>query len=510
MWNHPGRRLVCLLLLFLGVLPVSQTMAAPLPAIPGSIRTIHYPAKALSFDPTTDLITQFDYGLVWQSSDDEIASLLVAKPADWDGTSEVTFHLDFVTEHAASGTVVFRISAQALDIGDLPDDGFDLSGTPVPVSGAGQVHRQSFTIPAVVLGDNPLWVVVIQREGPPPAGRETYPGAVTLMSVELSYTGGAQSAANTSVPANALGYSGSDPGITQGRTGVRWARDESSGGWAILPKPADWDGTSPVQLRLFFYPLTDASGTIDFFIRPQAFNPGDPWSDGNAITTIPLTSNAKYRISAQTFLIPAAEFGEKDLWSIAIQRSATGTTYLGDVVVVALDLTYNRKVNFLTEQALTGNALNYAKTSPILTQVSHGLGWQADGRDAGYLILPRPPGWNGSRELHVKLYFLTTAAGDGEVEFFIRPRSYNPGDLFGDAISYRGPRIHVSQASQVQVQDIPFPASRFGDKDLWVLSIQRSGPAPLGAETYLQEVVLLAVKIDYTNRLFLPSIVKTP
>jgi hypothetical protein len=65
--------------------------------------------------------------------------------------------------------------------------------------------------------------------------------------------------------------------------------------------------------------------------------------------------------------------------------------------------------------------------------------------------------------------------------------------------------VPVSQASQIREQTITIPAARFGDKALWVITIQREG----SLETYAGDVILTSVSLSYSQppyRIFLPML----
>ncbi|HZD57166.1 MAG TPA: hypothetical protein VE136_10610, partial [Anaerolineales bacterium] len=60
---------------------------------------------------------------------------------------------------------------------------------------------------------------------------------------------------------------------------------------------------------------------------------------------------------------------------------------------------------------------------------------------------------------------------------------------------------------QIGEQVITIPASRFGTKNLWVITIQRQG----AQDTYPDDVILMSVELRYTptpKRIFLPIIIK--
>jgi hypothetical protein len=140
------------------------------------------------------------------------------------------------------------------------------------------------------------------------------------------------------------------------------------------------------------------------------------------------------------------------------------------------------------------NALNFDGTSTIITQFGSGLRWQANFANGAYLMLPRPLDWDGTSDVTLQLYFAAVASGSGNVDFFIRPRAFDPGDNFADASSFDGAAVSLTQANQIGRQTFTIPAARFGAKSLWVITLQRGG----SEETYTGDVILFAVDLRYT------------
>ncbi len=97
----------------------------------------------------------------------------------------------------------------------------------------------------------------------------------------------------------------------------------------------------------------------------------------------------------------------------------------------------------------------------------------------------------------LKLYFMTKNTTGGNVVFFIRPRSFNDGETFADASSLSAVSpvsVPAGSQSKIYSQTFNIPYSRFGTKNLWVVTIQRQGTG----ETYTDDLTLMAVEIVYT------------
>ncbi|HZX00004.1 MAG TPA: hypothetical protein VFF10_08070 [Trueperaceae bacterium] len=161
---------------------VNENFANLVDAIEGE-RTLAFPAPALGSNPDSPVITAFATGLRWQPDFSEGANLLIPKPTDWDGTTDVVLEVYFFPLSGAAGAVDFFIRPRAFDIGDIISDASSQSETPVPASGFLVLAKQSFTIEASRLSGGELWHITIQRGG----GGETYPDDVVVVSVAHKY-----------------------------------------------------------------------------------------------------------------------------------------------------------------------------------------------------------------------------------------------------------------------------------------------------------------------------------
>jgi len=148
---------------------------------------------------------------------------------------------------------------------------------------------------------------------------------------------------NLSFPATALSFEPSSTIIVPTALGLRWQASFSNSAFLTLPRPADWDGTSNVVMRLYFQATTSNSGNVQWFIRPRAYAPGDTFADAtsqvpDALTPVPFGS--VLQVFDQAFTIPATRFGNKPLWVISLQRAATNETYTDDLILFAVELSY--------------------------------------------------------------------------------------------------------------------------------------------------------------------------
>jgi hypothetical protein len=175
------------------------------------------------------------------------------------------------------------------------------------------------------------------------ARAHTHTGA-TVVDGSLNAADIADRVRNISFPAQVLNR---DPnstiitGFSLGSfgAGLRWQANFANGAYLILAKPSDWDGGT-VTLKLHFYAITAGAGNVAFFIRPRAYNAGDLFDDVGSVNAPAVPLSQQYQIGEQVFTIPAARFGNDNLWVITLQRGGTGETYTGDVMLAAVELIY--------------------------------------------------------------------------------------------------------------------------------------------------------------------------
>jgi hypothetical protein len=173
--------------------------------------------------------------------------------------------------------------------------------------------------------------------------------------------------------------------------------------------------------------------------------------------------------------------------SIAGRQIVDGSVGSGDISDVPRTLVF------------PAQALNINPSSNIIQRTAgglfgSGLQWTFSGSDAAHLPMPRPSDWDGTSDVLLTLWFTTLTAADGTVSFFVRPRTYNPGDSFQDVTGTVGTPVTMAGAVQLYRQIITIPAARFGTKSYWQLVIQRD----VGSGTYSGDVLVTSVNVTYT------------
>ncbi len=145
------------------------------------------------------------------------------------------------------------------------------------------------------------------------------------------------------------------------------------------------------------------------------------------------------------------------------------------------------------------NALSYTSGDAVIKQSATGLDWAASFSSPAYLWITKPSDWDGSSDVVLRIYFQVTSNNGGSAGFFIRPRSYNVGNVFADAASQNADGSSVVTVSAngnrtIYSQTFTMPANKFA-RDNWVVTLQRLGA---GTETYGDSVILHTVEISYT------------
>jgi hypothetical protein len=147
-------------------------------------RTISFPARSLSREPTQIIITENSLGLIWQQDYHHGAFLMIRKPSNYTG-GDVEFSILFETTTETAGVVDFFIRPRSVNHGDGFADASSVNSTGISVSGKvgfGTMYEEKCTIPENSFS-NDWWILTIQRQG----SASTYTDAVIVTSVALSY-----------------------------------------------------------------------------------------------------------------------------------------------------------------------------------------------------------------------------------------------------------------------------------------------------------------------------------
>ncbi|MDT3680896.1 MAG: hypothetical protein ROY82_00270 [Truepera sp.] len=173
-------------------------------------------------------------------------------------------------------------------------------------------------------------------------------------------------------------------------------------------------------------------------------------------------------------------------------------TFTAGEVIRAADVNANFEalraaVDGTRSVSFPANALNFDPTSTVITAVPLGLSWQHSFAGPAFLAIQRPLDWDDTASVQLDLYFSPTTSAGGNIAFFIRPRSYEPGDALIDATSMDAPAAAAAGYRVFAKQTFTIPASVF-DGELWIVSLQRDST---GADTYSDDVILHSVALTY-------------
>jgi hypothetical protein len=190
--------------------------------------------------------------------------------------------------------------------------------------------------------------------------------------------------------------------------------------------------------------------------------------------------------------VTTAKIADGNVATADLANNAVISAKIADETITAADIqNITRNISF------PASSINYSATSTVITQTGNGLTWKSDYSNAAFITIAKPSDWLETSNVTLKLYFMENVAAGGVVAFFIRPRSYNPGDTFADASS-QSPDSPVTVAANgtmgLYAQTFTIPYNRFGTKSLWVITMQRQGTG----ETFTDDLILMAVELIYT------------
>lgn len=195
--------------------------------------------------------------------------------------------------------------------------------------------------------------------------------------------------------------------------------------------------------------------------------------------------------------VPYALYGEdedadpeNELQTLRLQSD--GILQISNGNAVNLGLPSRRKIS------IPAASLDYNSSSSIISNDGTGLVWKNNFANSASIVLPKPTDYTDG-DVTFRIIFLVSTSNNGKVEFFIRPRSYNSGDTFGDAQSIVDNTVSVTPTTgfgRIYEQEITIPANRL-QKDWWFISIQRNSG---GSSLLTEDVNVLGTSLEYSVR----------
>ena len=244
-------------------------------------------------------------------------------------------------------------------------------------------------------------------------------------------------------------------------------------------------------------PQTNANGLVSIEIGggvpvTGTFS-GINWTSGPYFlkTETDPTGGTTYSVSGTSQLLSVPYALNASLAS-GLANNTVASANIVDESIVAADI-HDRQRNII----FPANALNYDKSSTILSQSYIGILWESDATNGAYLIIPKPLDWDEASNVTMKLFFRVETNNSGVVVFFIRPRAFNSSETYADAtgiLPVSNVTVPVNSLYKIYEESFTIASTRFGTKNMWIITIQRNGTG----ETYVDNVHLLCVELIYT------------
>ncbi|WP_129673946.1 hypothetical protein [Candidatus Chloroploca sp. Khr17] len=129
---------------------------------------------------------------------------------------------------------------------------------------------------------------------------------------------------------------------------LRWAANVNDEAGFYLARPADWDGTSPVTVRVFFALGGNGAGAVNWRLKLNTYTPGSgEWltnpgtRDADSLLTFP-SGPSWYRIYSQSFTLTDSNLAATSLWSFFLLRgnAANSETFAGQLYLLNVEVEY--------------------------------------------------------------------------------------------------------------------------------------------------------------------------
>ena len=130
--------------------------------------------------------------------------------------------------------------------------------------------------------------------------------------------------------------------------GLRWAADSTDRAGFYMSRPADWDGQSPVKVRITFALGSSDAGAVNWRLRLNRYTPhSGEWltnpaaRDADQILAF-ASGPSSLRIYDQTFTLQSADFYDEPYWAMFFTRGddTNGETFSGSLYVMGVDVVY--------------------------------------------------------------------------------------------------------------------------------------------------------------------------
>jgi hypothetical protein len=131
--------------------------------------------------------------------------------------------------------------------------------------------------------------------------------------------------------------------------GLRWGANPTERGGFYMIRPADWDGQSPVKVRITFALGNSDAGAVNWRLRMNSYTPNNgEWltnpaaRDADQILAF-ASGPSSLRIYDQTFTLQPADFSDEPYWSMFFTRgdATNGETFASNLYVMGVDVIYH-------------------------------------------------------------------------------------------------------------------------------------------------------------------------
>ena len=140
-------------------------------------------------------------------------------------------------------------------------------------------------------------------------------------------------------------------------------------------------------------------------------------------------------------------------------------------------------------------SLNYGNVGTITRDSSgEGLRWQNSAVGGATIEIARPPAWDGTSDVTLRISYHRTTNAAGIVAFFARPDSQAVGDDVATGSGVFGPGSGSSGEDVRRIAAITLPADRLDDGEIWKIGIQRDVPLVL---PYPGDLIVSSVSLTF-------------
>jgi hypothetical protein len=212
----------------------------------------------------------------------------------------------------------------------------------------------------------------------------------------------------------------------------------------------------------------------------------------NSVTGADIKNNSVTGADIKNNSVAGADIKNNSITSTDIKNGQVKRADIADRAVDSAKI-----ANITRAVSLPATGLSYQVGTNIITPSANGLRWKRNFSGNARLSILKPADYAGG-DARVRIFFLTTTATAGAVDFFIRPDSFNAGNVFTEISPVGAPAVLVLGAGppgtfgKFYEQAFPVPKERI-TKNWWTINIQRAGQE----SSYFDDVIVMSVALEY-------------